>query len=310
MDILHDLQWVLPLRSPVLTQFSVGFSWLGYSTFIMFFVAIGYWTWDKAMFYRLLLLVAINALLNAYIKDLVQDPRPPLAFRLDDQVGDTYGLPSGHAQMAVVMWLWLAWALRRGWVWVVCSAIALGVMLSRMYLGVHDLEDVLVGAALGGASLLVFERLRHMHTPWKRSSVWAALLVAGVAATALLVWPAKTVPEYIPMLAGWLATATWSLRWDERHLHFAPPPAPWRKVLLGLVGTAFFIAEQKILKLIATVAPVDPMLWSLVKGLIGGLFVSLLMPWLFVRLRLALPSAALPAAPYPITAASPNVALH
>ncbi len=42
MDILHNLQWVLPLRSPALTQFAVGFSWLGYTTFIIFFIAIGY----------------------------------------------------------------------------------------------------------------------------------------------------------------------------------------------------------------------------------------------------------------------------
>ena len=40
MDILHNLQWVLPLRSPALTQFAVGFSWLGYTTFIVFFIAL------------------------------------------------------------------------------------------------------------------------------------------------------------------------------------------------------------------------------------------------------------------------------
>ena len=291
MDILHDLQWVLPLRSPALTHFAVGFSWLGYSTFIMFFVAIGYWTWDKAIFYRLLVLVAINALLNAYVKDWVQDPRPPLALRLDDRVGDTYGLPSGHAQLAVVMWLWLAWELRRAWVWIVCSAIALGVILSRMVLGVHDLEDVLVGAALGGTSLLVFERLRHLRGPWQSSVGWVAAVVAGVTVLALLAWPvAAAAPEYIPTLAGWLVAATWSLRWDQRHLHFAAPSTIWRKVAVGLLGTAFFIGEQKLLKLIATVAPIDPVLWALVKGLVGGVFVSLLMPALFVRLRLALPS--------------------
>ena len=300
MDILHNLQWVLPLRSPALTQFAVGFSWLGYSTFIIFFVAIGYWTWDKSMFYRLLILVAINALLNAYIKDLVQDPRPPLALRLDDQVGDTYGLPSGHAQLAVVIWLWLAWELRRTWVWVVCSAIALGVMLSRLYLGVHDLEDVLVGAALGGSSLLVFERLRHYEWPWQTSTGWGAALVASVTGLALLTWPAATAPEYIPMLAGWLVVATWSLRFEERHLRFTAPFTLWRKVAIGLVGTAFFIGEQKLLKLMATMVPIDPMLWSLVKGLVGGVFVSLMMPYVFVRAGLALPCP--PARPAPPTA--------
>ena len=65
MNLWHDLQWVLPLRTPALTQLAFGLSWLGYTTFIMFFIAIGYWTWNRAIFYRLLILVAFNALLNA-----------------------------------------------------------------------------------------------------------------------------------------------------------------------------------------------------------------------------------------------------
>lgn len=285
MDILHNLQWVLPLRSPALTQLAFGLSWLGYATFIMFFVSIGYWTWSKTVFYRLLVLLAINALLNAYIKDVVQDPRPPLELRLDDLVGASYGIPSGHAQIAVVIWLWLAWELRRTWAWVVGTTIALGVMASRLYLGVHDLEDVLVGAALGGASLLVFERARHARWVQHMPLAGSVAVVAGVTALALLSWPGKA-PDYIPMVAGWLAVATCCLRWDERHLGFTPPVALWRKVAVGVVGAVFFAGEQAVLKFFAVKLALDPMLWALVKGMVSAAFVSLLMPWLFVRFGL------------------------
>jgi len=286
VDILHNLQWVLPLRSPALTQLAFGLSWLGYTTFIMFFMAIGYWTWSKAIFYRLLILVAVNATLNAYVKDVFQDPRPPLALRLDDLVGASYGVPSGHAQMAVVIWLWLAWELRRTWAWVVGSAIALGVIASRLYLGVHDLEDVLVGAALGASSLLVFERLRHQRWAWQTSLGWSVATITAVTTLAILSWPG-TAPEYIPTLAGWLAAATWSLRWDERHLRYLPPTVIWRKIAVAVVGAACFMGEQKMLKLIAAYIPIDPVLWALSKGLISGVFVSLLMPWIIVQLTLA-----------------------
>lgn len=293
MDFLHNLQWVLPLRSPVLTQFAVGFSWLGYTTFIIFFIAIGYWTWNKALFYRLLLLVGINALLNAYAKDLMQDPRPPLELRLDDLVGTSYGLPSGHAQMAVVMWLWLAWEVRRASVWLVCILIALGVMLSRMYLGVHDLEDVLVGAALGGASLFAFQRLRSSAWPWDHSVGLRMLAIASVTGAALIAWPnGFTAPDYIPLVAGSLIAATWGMQWDKNHLRFSAPPQFWRKLAMGLVGTALFMGEQKLLKLLGPLVPLDPMLWAFIKGLANGVCVAVLMPAVFVALRLALPSAA------------------
>ncbi len=304
MDFLHNLQWMLPLRSPALTQFAVGFSWLGYTTFIIFFVALGYWTWNKALFYRLLILVAINALLNAFAKDLMQDPRPPLELRLDDLVGTSYGLPSAHAQLAVVMWLWLAWELRTAWAWIICSTIALGVMLSRMYLGVHDLEDVLIGAALGGTSLVAFERLRHVRWPWLDSALWSAATIAGVTGLALLAWPhGATAPDYIPMVAGALMAATCGLQFDQRHLHFAAPSTAWRKLAVGVLGTALFLGEQKLLKLLGASVPLDPMLLAFIKGLANGVFVALLMPMVFLRLRLAFPSPA--ASPTPSN--SPSV---
>ncbi len=286
MDILHNLNWVLPLRTPATVQLAFGLSWLGYATFIMFFMALGYWTWSKSIFYRLLILVAINALLNAYAKDVFQDPRPPIEIRLDDLVGESYGLPSGHAQLAVVMWMWLAWELRRAWVWVLCTLIAVGVMFSRLLLGVHDIEDVLGGALLGGASLFVFEAVRHRQWRWQTDWRWSVALVAGVTVLALLTWPG-TAPDYIPMLAGWLAAAVWSLQWEQGHVGFTVPTAMGRRVAVGVVGVVFFVAEQKLLKLTGAQLNLQPMVWSLVKGLVSGAVVSLLMPWIFVRTRLA-----------------------
>jgi membrane-associated phospholipid phosphatase len=93
LEFLHNLQWVLPLRNGFTVPLAFGLSWLGY------------WVWSKERFFRLLVIVAANALVNAYAKDLFQDPRPALELRLDDLVGASYGLPSGHAQMAVALYV-------------------------------------------------------------------------------------------------------------------------------------------------------------------------------------------------------------
>ena len=159
-ELLHSLDWVLPLRSDELTPLMRFFTLLGYEKFILFFLPLGYWAWHRGVFLRLLVLVAFTALLNAWLKDFWQDPRPPVALRMDHEVGDSFGLPSGHAQIAIVIWLWLAWELRRGWAWLVAGVIATGIIFSRLYLGAHDVEDVLGGALLGIATLLVFERVR------------------------------------------------------------------------------------------------------------------------------------------------------
>ena len=288
MNLWHDLQWVLPLRTTALTQLAIGLSWLGYTTFIMFFIAIGYWTWSKAIFYRLMILVALNALLNAYAKDWIQDPRPPLELRLDDLVGASYGLPSGHAQIATVMWLWLAWELRRTGAWLLCGLIATSVIASRLYLGVHDLEDVVGGALFGAATLVLFEAARHRSAVLQRRPGASTTLVALLTSLALWSWPG-TAPEYIPTLAGWLIAATWCLRYDQRHLGLALPPTPWRHVAVGLLGAACFLAEQKILKWVGAHQVFEPVVWALLKGLINGTCVSLLIPWLMRNLHLTPP---------------------
>lgn len=290
MEFLHDLHWVLALRSAGLTRFAIGLSWLGYSTFIMFFMALGYWAWSKSVFYRLFLLVAFNALLNAYIKDLFQDPRPPLELRIDDRVGDTYGLPSGHAQLAIVMWLWLAWEIRRPWAWAVGSAIAVGVMLSRMYLGVHDLEDILWGAFLGAGSLVAFEFLRRRPTRAQPIPLPLQMsLILGLPALAVLIWPnGVTAPDYVPTVAGWLAAATWGLHTEQRLIGMAAPETWARRLAVVAVGIACFVVEQRLLKAGAPLWPLGLASWAFFKGLVSGLFVSLFMPWLLGKTGLVL----------------------
>ncbi|MNU03395.1 hypothetical protein D3C72_2474080 [compost metagenome] len=47
-----------------------------------------------------------------------------------------------------------------------------------------------------------------------------------------------------------------------------------------------FILLQKALKLAGAAWPLDPQLWQGLRGLVMGLFVAMLMPWLLVRLGL------------------------
>ncbi|WP_394778281.1 phosphatase PAP2 family protein [Undibacterium sp.] len=288
MDLLHNLDWVLPLRSPAMTTLAFALSWLGYSTFIMFFMALGYWGWSKAIFFRVMLLITFSAMLNAYVKDLFQDPRPPLSLRLDDLVGASYGLPSGHAQMSVVIWMWLAFELKRRWVWVLCSLITLGVIASRLYLGAHDVEDVLVGAALGALTLLVFANIKDRRWPWQTQPAWSLALIAVVTSAALLSWPDKGIaPDYVPIVAGWMAGGIIGRYHEERVLGYAVSTVWWRRILATGVGVIAFLLLQKVLKFIdASVNPAS-LAWPLAKGFIVGYFIALPVPWLLVRRGLA-----------------------
>ncbi|MEK1908494.1 MAG: phosphatase PAP2 family protein [Pseudomonas sp.] len=283
-ELLHEMSWVLSLRSPELTQLANALTWLGYGTFLLFAIPIGYWGWNKHSFFRLLLLIGISAWLNALFKDLFQDPRPPLELRLDDRVGASYGLPSGHAQLAVVLWLGLAYEVRRLWLTVLCTLICLGVCLSRLYLAAHDVEDVLVGALLGGATLLVFARLKGLAW-WPAAHVgWHVLSIVLVGAVSLVLWPGEA-PDYVPLFVGLLAGAVVGWRVERRLLDFSAALPLWRRVLAAVLGALGFILLQKLLKVLEVQLGLQPMAWQVLRGALMGLFVTLAMPWLLVRMR-------------------------
>jgi membrane-associated phospholipid phosphatase len=72
--------------------------------------------------------------------------------------GLSYGFPSGHVSGSFAMWGGLAVLFRRRWLaWLAPLLISL-TALTRVYLGVHFLADILGGALLGGAMLALANR--------------------------------------------------------------------------------------------------------------------------------------------------------
>jgi hypothetical protein len=221
-SFLHDMSWVVPLRSPELTRIFSAITLLGYTEFFLVMLPLGYWLWDKALFTRLAILIGIVGLSNSFLKDLFQDPRPPIGLALDGRVGDSFGLPSGHAQVATAMWLWLAYEIKRPWAWIVAILIAAGVCASRLYLAVHDIEDVLGGILLGLGSIAVFavlisDDLKAWH------NLNPAIQLAAIAALAplmWLIWPRHPLPPSIYALVAfvffwWLGRAI-----EQRAIHY------------------------------------------------------------------------------------------
>jgi membrane-associated phospholipid phosphatase len=104
-----------------------------------------------------LIAVMVGAILVSDLtKAFVDRPRPPQGLFLAHVTGSAY--PSGHSEYAVAGWLMLAVALAQGQsipvrALMVGGAALIGAVVgvSRLYLGVHWLTDVLGGAAAGVA---------------------------------------------------------------------------------------------------------------------------------------------------------------
>jgi membrane-associated phospholipid phosphatase len=283
---LHDISWVLPLRSEAATLVFNAFTLLGYTPFFLVLLPLGYWLWDKALFTRLALLIGLVGLSNTFLKELFIDPRPPLAFALDGRVGESFGFPSGHAQIAIAMWFYLAMEIKRTWAWIAASVIAAGVCFSRIYLGVHDVEDVLGGAALGAACLFIFKGLAQERMITEAHPAAQLLGLAVIAPLAWALWPrGEALPAAMIALTAflffWWAGRLIEERWINYQRH-----GNWAVAIIGTVaGLALLFVLMKVTGDVAEAAGAKTYAQAFQMGMIA-LYVTAIAPALLRLTRL------------------------
>jgi glycerophosphoryl diester phosphodiesterase len=283
------MQWVLPLRSDVLTAIAEAVAWLGSYPFLLIVLMLGYWFQDRDRFTRVAVIIVFMALVNGWLKNVWQDPRPDVKYRIDGDYGSSYGRPAGRVQTTAAVWFWIAHEIRRPAAWIAAALIAAGVGLSRLYLGAHDLDDVLTGAAVGFVSLYLFHWLLtprfDFFRAWPMAAHLAIMVACGLAMT--FTWPTGDNPvptiAKLALLFGWIGGAAL-----DRKLAPVPPRRPaWRLCLLaGAGGIVVFFLLQAALRNTAHAIGIEGVATRYFISAVLGFYMTALAPWTFRALRL------------------------
>jgi membrane-associated phospholipid phosphatase len=143
---------------------------LGSQAVAVVLVALVFWSVNAGLGTRLFVVLIASSTVNTLCKSLFYGSRPYWFSANVSAHGDasSFGIPSGHSQAATVLWGYLG--LRSGdrrWMWAAGVLIAL-ICLSRIYLGVHFISDVLAGILLGVAVLWVALRWEDRVLAWWR----------------------------------------------------------------------------------------------------------------------------------------------
>lgn len=156
------------------------------------------------------ILVLTGVAVSEALKGVVARPRPDAALSLLAAAGgyaDSFSFPSGHALAGILLFGSLALMLAasrvprplRVWGGLGVAALGLTIGISRVYLGVHFLSDVIASWLLGltmlstwAAAVLVWGRTQppieeRVVRPWVRLWWRWALAAAGVAAVVIAV---------------------------------------------------------------------------------------------------------------------------
>ena len=163
------------------------FSFLGDEEFYLFIMPAIFWCFDSRLGFRLGMLLMLSNGINGSLKFLFHSPRP---FWVSDKVvayahETSFGVPSGHSQHAVVMWGYLASLVKKAWIRWLLILVFVFIGISRIYLGVHFILDVMVGWLIGGILLFLFiyleKKFSNQISVWKdNQKIAAAVLVSFI----------------------------------------------------------------------------------------------------------------------------------
>ncbi len=320
---LQIIQWLQGLGS-WLTPVMKAFTFLGNEQFYLIVAPAILWCIDATLGIRLGLFLMINGMLNTALKVAFHGPRPYWYTRDVTVLGsaeNSFGVPSGHAQNAAVVWGALAVHIKRTVAWITLILLIFFIGLSRIYLAVHFPHDVLLGWLFGIILLWVLLRLEKPVVAWiKRYNLgiqmlfvflFSLFLIAIVPLAQLslhgvpipIQWvnnahaafPDKplinplSIHNYLTspgalfgLAAGWL--------WISRLGGFTTRDAWYKLVLRYLLG----LAGVLVLYLgLASNYPETETIVSYVLHyviyVIIGFWISGFAPWLFVKFKLASP---------------------
>ena len=246
-------------NSAVQTFFGI-ISFTGEAIFFIILLAIFYFVYDKKFAKDLASSLLLSIYINQLAKSIVQDPRPIKNIDLSKDYGlkePSYGFPSGHSQNAVSVWGYMAYEFKDKakpsyLIPTILSALIFLIAISRVILGVHDLQDIVGGLLIGMIFLVGFIYLQpKVSEKIKPLGLTVKIILTSVITVALfligtLMYPnaglglATGTPPYgdeggFAQVGGALLGLTLGYLLEEEYINYEPSELSGKQKVINLI---------------------------------------------------------------------------
>ena len=294
------------------------FSFFGTEIFFLLLLPALYWCIDAGIGLRVGIILLLSSSVNNAFKIILHGPRP--YWYSTDVIGyaseTSFGVPSGHAQIAFGVWGMMAASIGKWWGWLIAILIIVLIGISRLYLGVHFPHDVILGWLIEALLLWLVLRFWNPVAAWlKNMSLGKQILASFLSSIILILFPLisffwlKTTDWQPPQAwavyakdavslsftfstAGTFFGLLTGMAWFNHQGGFDVSGSLWKRILrylLGLLGVlVFYLGLKVIFGLIAPNAEaVLAYILRYIRYFLIGAWISAGAPWIFVKLKLA-----------------------
>lgn len=255
---------------------------LGSNWGILLVLGIALWLHGRGIAYAILAVVTVDGVLKTVLNQLLFLPRPDGGGIVKYESVGVGSFPSGHVSTAAALWAYLAH--RRAIRWSVAVVVIALVAVSRLYLGVHYVGDILGGLLLAALVVWLVSRLwpplreRLSRLPFGAWAGVSLVLLAGAVAGAFFYYGGN---PYRWRAGGLVAGLAIALPLEYRFVRYRPGhDSAGRRVAKVAIGGAG----------IAAAGAVDLITGELSNSLgmtavaLGAIWTVLVAPTLFVEL--------------------------
>ncbi|XP_015519638.1 sphingosine-1-phosphate phosphatase 1 [Neodiprion lecontei] len=243
-----------------------------YSTFIPFW----FWNIDGAVGRRIVLVWAVVMTIGQCLKDIICWPRPacPPSVRLQNKWSQEYGMPSTHAMIAVSIPFSVVLFTMNRYVYSFTIGCIIAVLwctlvcVSRIYLGMHTVLDILAGLALAMFLMIPLVPLVDATDYYFLTKDWALAILVAISIATVVYYPCsdKWTPTrgdtamVVSVTAGVHVGAWLNYRTGAMSTPLLPPPYNiiWpsypmlgRTVLRTILGFCCIIATKALFKFLS-----------------------------------------------------------
>ena len=295
MWFLHLLEGI---RNPILDFLVSIITLCGEETVFMAIGMAVFWCFNKYQGYYLLCTGFVGTVVNQFLKMVFRVPRPWVkdpSFTIVESAREAatgYSFPSGHTQTSVGLFGGLAKWNKNKILRIICITLCVLVPFSRLYLGVHTPQDVLVSVVIALA-LIFIARPLFLKAEKSSKTMYAILFsLTAIMIAYLLFIMLYPFPESVYLeqnvhnlisaqknaftLTGCLLGLLVVYTVDLKHTHFETKAVWWAQIIKVIIGLALVVAAKELLR-----APLEAFLpkdtWArliryFIMVIVGGVF--------------------------------------